>query len=175
MSEQIPEAVEFFGASTPADSRSEVFLHYLNYFRSKLVSKLREMPEADLRTSRLPSGWTPLELIKHLRFMERRWLVWGFEGQSVPDPWADQFGDRWHVAEDETLDSLIAGLAEQAATTRNIVQAHDLAEVGQPGERWAGKPPAVLERILFHMVQEYARHVGHIDIVCELATGKAEE
>ena len=28
---------------------------------------------------------------------------------------------------------------------------------------------ATLERVLFHLVQEYARHVGHLDIVCELA------
>jgi uncharacterized damage-inducible protein DinB len=175
MTEQIPETVAFFGATTPADSRTEVFVSYLNYFRSRLVSKLRELPEADLRASRLPSGWTPLELIKHLRFMERRWLVWGFEGQPVQDPWADNAGGRWHVNDDESLDSLIAGLAEQATTTRGIIEAHDLAEVGQPGERWGGKPPATLERVLFHMVQEYARHVGHIDIVCELATGKAGE
>ncbi|HUC60189.1 MAG TPA: DinB family protein [Streptosporangiaceae bacterium] len=172
---EIPEAVEFFEPSTPAGSTSEVFLNYLNYFRSKLVAKVRLMPEADQRASRLPSGWTPLELIKHLRFMERRWLVWGFEGQAIPDPWADRVGDRWHVNDDETLDTLVAGLAEQAATTRSIVKAHDLSEVGQPSGRWAGKPPPTLDRILFHMMQEYARHVGHIDIVCELATGTEEE
>ena len=34
---------------------------------------------------------------------------------------------------------------------------------------WDGDPPATLERVLFHLVQEYARHVGHLDIVCELA------
>ena len=172
---EIPETVEFFGPTTPADSQSAVFLNYLSYFRSRLVARLRALPENDLRTSRLPSGWTPLELIKHLRFMERRWLVWGFEGQPLPDPWADQVGGRWHVTDDETLDSLIAGLAEQAVTTRKIVESHALSEVGQPSERWGGKPPATLDRILFHMMQEYARHLGHLDIVCELATGSAGE
>jgi uncharacterized damage-inducible protein DinB len=175
MTEQIPETVEFFDATTPAGSRTEVFLNYLNYFRSRLVSKLRELPEADLRASRLPSGWTPLELIKHLRFMERRWLVWGFEGQPIKDPWADNIDGRWQVTDDETLDTLIAGLAEQAAITRAIVEAHDLSEVGQPSQRWGGRPPATLERVLFHMLQEYARHVGHLDIVCELATGSSGE
>jgi hypothetical protein len=170
MSEQIPESVEFPAATMPIGSRAEVFLTYFGYFRSRLVSKLRELPESDLRTSRVPSGWTPLELIK-----ERRWLVWGFEGQPIADPWADRKDDRWFVAEDETLDTLIAGLAEQAATTRTIVEAHDLAEIGQPSERWAGRPPATLERVLFHMMQEYARHVGHLDVVCELATGQTGE
>ena len=50
-----------------------------------------------------------------------------------------------------------------------------LNEVGQPGERWDGADPATLERVLFHLLQEYARHVGHLDIVTELATGAAGE
>lgn len=167
--------MEFPSPTIPAGSRAEVFLRYLDYFRSRLVSKLREMPEADLRMSRLPSGWTPLELLKHLRFMERRWLEWGFEGQAISDPWADERDGRWFVADDETLESLLAGLNEQAGRSRAIIEAHDLAEIGQPGERWAGGEPATLERVLFHMLQEYARHVGHIDIVCELTTGIAQE
>lgn len=167
--------MEFPSPTIPAGSRTEVFLRYLDFFRSRLVIKLHAMPEAELRRSGLPSGWTPLELLKHLRFMERRWLEWGFEGQAIADPWADQRDGRWFVAEDESLDSLLAGLAEQAERSRAIIEAHDLAEVGQPGERWGGAEPATLERVLFHMLQEYARHVGHIDIVCELATGATDE
>ena len=49
---------------------------------------------AELRSSRLPSGWTPLELVKHLRYVELRWLEWGFEGRDVGDPWGDREGDR---------------------------------------------------------------------------------
>lgn len=167
--------MEFFSPTIQAGSRTEVFLRYLDFFRSRLVSKLRELPEEELRRSRLPSGWTPLELLKHLRFMERRWLEWGFEGRAIADPWADRREGRWFVADDESLDSLLAGLAEQAERSRAIIEAHDLAEVGQPGERWDGAEPATLERVLFHMLQEYARHVGHIDIVCELATGTTGE
>lgn len=167
--------MEFPSPTIPAGSRTEVFLRYLDFFRSRLINKLREMPETELRSSRLPSGWTPLELLKHLRYMERRWLEWGFAGQAIADPWADERDGRWFVADDETLESLLAGLAGQAERSRAIIEAHDLAEVGQPGERWAGAEPATLERVLFHMLQEYARHVGHIDIVCELATGTAGE
>ena len=46
--------------------------------------------------------------------------------------------------------------------------------MGQPGARWDGADPATLERILFHLLQEYARHLGHLDIVTELATGRQE-
>jgi uncharacterized damage-inducible protein DinB len=161
--------------TAPVATRAEVFLGYLDYFRDRLVSMLQSLPEADLRGSRLPSGWAPIELLKHLRYVELRWLEWGFEGRDVRDPWGDRRGDRWYVAPDETLAGLTAQLATQAARTRAIVTAHDLADVGQPGERWDGADPASLERILFHLIQEYARHIGQLDIVTELATGQTGE
>jgi len=52
---------------------------------------------------------------------------------------------------------------------------HDLAEVGAPGERWEGAPPATLERVLLRLVQEYARHAGHLDVVRELIDGRTGE
>jgi uncharacterized damage-inducible protein DinB len=167
--------VPFPEPTTPAESRTEVFLRYLDYFRAQLTSKLTSMPAADLRESRLPSGWTPLELLKHLRNVERRWLEWGFEGQDIADPWADSRDDRWYVAPDETLAILTAELAEQAARSNAIIESHDLDEIGQPGERWEGADPAFLERVLFHLLQEYARHIGQLDIVTELAGGATGE
>jgi hypothetical protein len=159
----------------PASSRAEVFLGYLDYYRARLVSKLDSLPVAELRASRLPSSWTPLELIKHLRYVELRWLVWGFEGQDVGDPWADERDGHWYVRPEETLAELVAGVHAQAARTREIVTSHDLADVGQPGERWDGADPPPLERVLFHLVQEYARHLGQLDVVSELAGGEVGE
>jgi hypothetical protein len=163
MSVPFPEPTE------PAASRAEVFGRYLDFFRSTLALKLRALPETELRTSRLPSGSTPLELLEHLTYMERRWLEWGFEGVKLPDPWGDQRDGRWYVAPEETLDSLLGGLADRAEKSTAIIGRHDLGDVGQPGERWRGGPPATLERVLFHMLQEYGRHLGHLDIVAELA------
>src|ERR1700744_2804168 len=168
-------SIPFPEPTDPAASRAEVFARYLGYFRAQLAVKLRGLPADELRRSRLPSGWTPIELLKHLRYVELRWLEWGFEGHDVGDPWADRRGDRWYVGPDETLAGLTTELATQAARTRAIVTAHDLADVGQPGERWDGADPATLERVLFHLLQEYARHTGHLDIVSELATGQTGE
>ena len=159
----------------PADSRAEVFLGYLDYFRSVLAHKLEGLPESELRSSRLPSGWTPIELLKHLTQVELRWLEWGFEGQEVAEPWAESRDGRWYVAPDESLADLLAALPAQAARSRAVVEAHQLSDVGAPGERWDGADPPSLERILFHLVQEYARHVGHLDIVRELADGVVGE
>jgi uncharacterized damage-inducible protein DinB len=159
--------------TAPVASRTEVFLCYLDFFRDRLASKLRELPEPELRRSRLPSGWTPIELLKHLTHVELRWLEWGFAGRDVTSVWGDRRdghpGSRWHVGPAETLAELLAALDAQAARSRAIIEAHHLSEVGAPGERWAGAPPATLERVLFHLLQEYARHVGHLDIACELA------
>jgi uncharacterized damage-inducible protein DinB len=167
--------VPFPEPTTPVPARAEVFLGYLDYFRSRLVSKLEALPAGELRRSRLPSGWTPIELLNHLAYVELRWLEWGFEGRDVPEPWADSRDGRWYVAPGETLEQLVEGLRAQAARTRAVVESHDLADIGRPGERWDGADPASLERILFHLVQEYARHVGHLDIVSELAGGQTGE
>ena len=161
--------------TTPVSSRAGVFLGYLDYFRARLVSKLESLPAAELRTSRLPSGWTPAELMKHLRYVELRWLEWGFEGHDVGDPWADQRDGHWYVPPEESLAELIAGLHAQAARTTEIVTSHDLADIGRPGDRWDGADPPALERVLFHLVQEYARHLGQLDVVSELADGEVGE
>jgi hypothetical protein len=161
--------------TVPASSRTEVFLRYLDYFRSRVMAKVGAMPAGELGRSRLPSGWTPLELVKHLRYVEFRWLEWGFEGRDAAEPWGDSEGGRWSVAPDETAASLLAGLREQAARSRAVIESHDLAEVGRPSERWDGADPPTLERVLFHLLQEYARHLGHLDIVTELATGLSGE
>ena len=159
----------------PAHSRIEVFLGYLDYFRSVLLHKVDGLSDSELRSSRLPSGWTPIELLKHLTYVELRWLEWGFEGRDVGDPWSDNREGRWYVAPDESLGDLVAALHSQAARSRAVIEAHDLTDVGAPGERWDGAAPPPLERVLFHLVQEYARHVGHLDIVRELADGRVGE
>ncbi|SCL60317.1 mycothiol transferase [Micromonospora yangpuensis] len=159
----------------PAAGRAEVFVRYLDYFREQVVAKVAALPEAELRGSRLPSGWTPLELVKHLRYVELRWIEWGFQGRDVGDPWGDRHGQRWHVVPTETRQELLDALRRQGAHTRTVVLSHDLSTVGAPSPRWDGAEPPPLERVLFHLVQEYARHVGHLDIVVELAGGPLGE
>jgi uncharacterized damage-inducible protein DinB len=168
-------SVPFPSPSDPRDSRADVFLGYVDFFRSRLVVKLGELAPEDLSSSRLPSGWTPLELLKHLTYVELRWLEWGFEGVDVPDPWGDERDDRWYVAPDEDLTTLAAALDQRATRTKAIVEGRALDEVGQPGPRWDGDPPPTLERILFHLLQEYARHLGQLDVVAELAGGVVGE
>jgi hypothetical protein len=53
--------VPFPSPTVPANSRAEVFTRYLAFFRDRLTEKVRELPAGELRRSRLPSGWTPLD------------------------------------------------------------------------------------------------------------------
>lgn len=159
----------------PASSRAEVHLRYLDFYRATVVRKLESLPEPALRSSPLPSGWTPLELLKHLTYVELRWFEWGFAGRDVAEPWGDRRDGRWYVPADETLADLTAALDAQAERTTALVRTTDLDAVGVPGPRWDGAEPATLERVLLHVCQEYARHAGHLDVVVELAGGAVGE
>jgi uncharacterized damage-inducible protein DinB len=165
----------FPSPTDPVGSRTEIFLGYLDYFRERIIAKTEALGDEERRSSRLPSGWTPRELIKHLSFVELRWLEWGFEGRQVDDAWGDERGDRWWVSLEETTEDLIAALRAQAARSRAIIEANNLGSVGRPGPRWDGATPATLERVLFHLLQEYARHLGHLDVIAELSGGPVGE
>ena len=165
----------FPSPTVSASGQTEVFVRYLDYFRETVVSKVSALPDDELRRSRLPSGWTPLELLKHLRYVELRWIEWGFQGGEVGEPWGDHHGERWYVAPEETPEGLVAALRAQGTHTATVAADTELTAVGKPGPRWEGAPPASLQRVLFHLVQEYARHLGQLDIVAELAGGPLGE
>jgi hypothetical protein len=157
----------------------ELLLGYLDYYRSAITRKLDGLSEHDLRTSRLPSGWAPLELLKHLVHMEQRWFRWGFAAEQLPAPWGDRDENgRWRVEPQETVVDLIAALHAVGARTRSIVTGSALSDVAAIGGRFGADdpdPPPTLAWILLHVLQEYARHAGHLDVARELADGVTGE
>jgi uncharacterized damage-inducible protein DinB len=159
----------------PARLRAELFLDYLDYFRGRVIEKVAELPDDVLTESILSSQWTPLGLAKHLTFVEMRWLEWGFEGEDVAEPWGDRVGPRFAPGPEDTRASLLSALQRRGEITRTIVRRHDLDDIGAPGERWSDDDPATMERVLFHLLQEYARHVGHLDIYVEMVTASVGE
>jgi Protein of unknown function (DUF664) len=155
---------------------------YLDYYRATCLEKCRSLAAAELTRARLPSGWTPLELLHHLAHMERRWFTWGFLGEPVDDPWGDSGGAGdlpWSVPEGVGLAEVAAMLHEQAARTRAVLASHDLGEPASRGGRFAGlavdEPLPDLRWICFHVLQEYARHAGHLDVAVEIAGGPVGE
>jgi uncharacterized damage-inducible protein DinB len=157
-----------------------LFLTYLDFYRDTVTDKVTGLSPEDQHTSRLPTGWSPAELVKHLSFMERRWIVWGFRGEEVPAPWGDHADDApdgaWEVETDESLDVLLRDLHEVGRRTRDIVEAASLSDLAATTERFRGdEEPPSLAAILFHVLQEYARHTGHLNIAAELAGGHTGE
>jgi uncharacterized damage-inducible protein DinB len=154
----------------------EILLQQLSYYRATLLSKLDGLSEDQLTTSILPSGWSPLGLLKHLVFVERRWMQWGFEAEQVPDPWGDHdpHSERWLLEPDDTLHVLTERLGQTANRTETVVSKTELIERARLGGRFSTDPPT-LGWILAHLLQEYARHVGHLDVVRELVDGSVGE
>jgi uncharacterized damage-inducible protein DinB len=169
-------------SETIADPR-ELLAGYLDYYRQTILRKLDGLPDSELRRSRLPSGWTPLELLKHLAGVERRWMRWGFAAERIDEPWIEHALDarrqpegRWEVGPEETADDVRALFLDECARSRRIVAGARLDDTAAGGGRF--NPPGphpTLAWILFHVLQEYARHAGHLDAVRELADGTVGE
>jgi hypothetical protein len=150
---------------------------YLDYNRAAVLRKLDGLSAEELRRSRVPSGWTPLGLLVHLSSMERRWLVWGFLGEAMDDPWRDSApGGGWWVPDGWTAERARAEYESQCARSREIASGVPSDRVAALGGRFAtGAEAPTLGWILFHVLEEYARHAGHIDIGRELADGALGE
>lgn len=162
-------------ARGPTDPKAAL-LDYLDYYRSVVAAKIDGLTDEQLDEPQFPSAWTPRQLIKHLVYMERRWLRWGFIAEQVPDPMGDQDDAHcWHTAPEDTRDALLAALTEGGAWTRTIVDQADLADNGAVGGRFTASPTPTLLWILLHVLQEYARHAGHLDIAREVLDGTVGE
>jgi uncharacterized damage-inducible protein DinB len=150
---------------------------YLDWVREEIVDGVLSLSEEEQRTSRIPSGWTPLELLSHVLHMEQRWFVWGFLGEQVEEPWGDWTvdepwddeaeGAHWYVPAEVTADQLVERLRAIGERTRSVLRDFPLDATASPGGRFAEDPPT-LEWICFHVLAEYARHAGHLDIAVEL-------
>ncbi|MFM6851452.1 MAG: DUF664 domain-containing protein [Terrabacter sp.] len=164
-------------ASTP-DLRG-LLLDYLDYFRAVVVGKVAALDAGALQTSVVPSGWTAAGLLNHLANVERRWMLWGFEGRSLPDPWRDAAGSEpgagW-VSPELGVPELASRLRLAGAETRAVAEAHELTDHAAVGGRFAEQDSAPqLQWVLLHLIQEYARHAGHLDLWRELHDGATGE
>lgn len=168
------------GKDTPAGAQR--WADYLEWLREDVITAVLSLPPAEQRELRVPSGWSPLELLNHVLHMEQRWFVWGFLGETVDDPWGDwnvpepwtsddsdetKPSARWQVADGVTGAALAARLRALGERTRAVLLEHPLDATGASGGRF-GEDPPTLEWICFHVLAEYARHAGHLDVSTEI-------
>jgi uncharacterized damage-inducible protein DinB len=156
-----------------ADPR-ELLFGYLDWYRETLIRKLDGLSGVQLRTPAGPLGWSPLGLVKHLGWVERRWMRWGFDAEDVV-PWPPG-GDAEEWGADEPAGDILAAYDAEVRRSRELAAGAALTDVARLGGRFTTAEQAPpLARILFHLLQEYARHVGHLDVARELIDGETGE
>ena len=144
---------------------------WLDFYRTTLVQKCAGLSDAELTMpSAPPSNLTLLGLVRHMTFVEQVWFETVFAGREV-DEYYKLLDDR--DANFTNLDSapiadVFALYATACATSREIARAHDLDEMAALERRGRHVD---LRWIHVHMIEEYARHCGHADLLRERIDG----
>ena len=161
-----------------AADETATLLGFLDYQRSTLAWKCAGLDAVGLKATVGASSMTLGGMLKHLAFVEDVWCSRWLHGHDRQPPWdtvdwtADPDWD-WHSAAADSPEQLRALWENAVARSRSLV-ADALADGGldRPAQRaWPdGRTPS-LRWILFHLVEEYARHNGHADLLRESVDG----
>jgi uncharacterized damage-inducible protein DinB len=164
------------GPGAEVSDPRELLLGYLDWYRQALTRKIAGLSDQQLRAPVEPLGWSPLGLVQHLGWVERRWMRWGFAAEEVlaHPPGGDEA--EWIVPAEQSTADVITAYRDEVGRSRALASAAALTAPSGIGGRF-GPPGQVptLGRILFHLLQEYARHVGQLDVARELIDGQTGE
>jgi hypothetical protein len=147
---------------------------FLDFFRTVLIRKGQGMDAIQLATPLAPSTLTVGGLIRHMTFVEDHWFSECVAGTPL-EPWASAPWEQdpdWEIttADGSTFDELRTGFDAACARSRAVVES--LASLDHVG---VGMPPDRLKSlrwVLVHMIEEYARHCGHADLIAESIDGR---
>ncbi len=127
------------------------------------------------RRSVEPSTMSLLGLVRHLADVERTWFRRRFAGLEVPKRYqseAEPDGDfDGAVADPDVVAEAWAAWRDEVAFAEQFARDTDLDHVAQDG----GGGPISLRELLVHMIEEYARHNGHADLLRERIDGRLGE
>ncbi|MFJ7069532.1 DinB family protein [Streptomyces sp. NPDC101115] len=149
---------------------------FLDYARATAIAKCEGVSAEDARKAPLPNSplMTLCGLISHLRWVEHWWLDVVFLDGELQGPLAEATDDdpdpEMRTAVDIPLPRLIAEYEEQSARFRRLVADHDLDTKAKRPVRDGLEVD--LRWILLHLIEETARHNGHLDVVRELLDGR---
>jgi uncharacterized damage-inducible protein DinB len=165
-----------------AADETATLLGFLDFQRATLAWKCSGLDAAGLNATVGPSTMTLGGMLKHLALVEDSWFSRWLHGHERQPPWdtvdwaADPDWD-WHSAAEDSPEQLRAMWQHAVDRSRSLV-AEALAHGGL--ERLArrtwpdGRAPS-LRWILVHMIEEYARHNGHADLLRESVDGLTGE
>jgi uncharacterized damage-inducible protein DinB len=152
----------------------EMLTGWLEHHRGILMWKCEGLTTEQLRQRAVPpSALSLLGLVRHMAEVERGWFQAVFLGSGVPDLYdrsADEDADFNDVDNADPAEAFTDFERECAASRQVLAQATSLDELSkQPSER-TGQPFS-LRWIVTHMIEEYARHNGHADLLRERVDG----
>jgi uncharacterized damage-inducible protein DinB len=150
-----------------------ILIQFLDYARDTVHAKCAGLSEANARRAPLPGSplMTISGLVSHLRWVECSWIDKTLLGGAIDAPWTDDDPDReFRIAVEVPLAQLLAEYRTACDRHRELVAVLDL-DTPSRGELGWRTEPVTLRWVLFHLVEETARHNGHIDILRELADG----
>ena len=151
---------------------------FLDYYRASLLLKAEGLTDDQARTASVPpSDLNIMGLVRHMAEVERNWFQRWLVEADAPSIFcsdADPDEDRdLHPLPSDTLARSIAVLQREIEASRRLSAGVDLdtpaAHIGTP-PNWAGFNPS-LRWILVHMIEEYARHCGHADLLRQCLDG----
>jgi uncharacterized damage-inducible protein DinB len=165
-----------------AADEAATLLGFLDFQRATLAWKCAGLDAAGLKATVGASSMTLGGMLKHLAFVEDVWCSRRLHGHDRQPPWdtvdwaADPDWD-WHSAAADSPEQLLALWEDAVARSRSLV-ADALVDGGldRPAQRaWPDGRTLSLRWILFHLVEEYARHNGHADLLRESVDGLSGE
>ncbi|NUS63524.1 MAG: DinB family protein [Saccharothrix sp.] len=143
---------------------------FLEAQRGAVLAILDGLDGDALTTAVLPSGWTPLGMVEHLGYAERHWFQEILHGRADPLPWPD---DPAPLTTPRPAEEVFAFYRAQCERSDAILAATPLETrpVGRHPDP-LGAETTDLRRIVLHVIEETARHAGHLDAVRELLDGR---
>lgn len=151
--------------SGTADERT-VMEGFLEQYRAIVVRKVDGLDDQLARRELVGSKTTIAGLIKHLRWVEEAWFVEVLAGGRRP-AWRDDDPERQFRIGDEPLAGLVLDYRRVCERSRSIAAEHSLGDTGQHPRFGA----VSLRWIYLHMIEELARHSGHLDVLREQLDG----
>jgi hypothetical protein len=140
----------------------------LDRHREAILWKLEGLGDADLRRPMTASGTNLIGLVKHLAGVEYGWFCRTFGRPTEPMPFDENEPDAdMRANPDETTENILAFYGRARAAADDVIRELDLETTGTA---WFGDAVS-LRWVLIHMVEETARHAGHVDILRELIDG----
>ncbi|MEV2217333.1 DinB family protein [Streptomyces sp. NPDC050997] len=143
---------------------------WLAFHRATLELKCAGLDDVQARTaSAEPSSLTPLGLVQHLAEVERNWFQRVSAGLDVPPVFGEGNG---HVLEPgRRLDEAITAWKREITRGNELCAELSLDHIGRITDGPLAGQEASLRWVYIHMIEEYARHNGHADILRERIDG----